>query len=190
VRGEPTIAASLRAGVDVVTFSGDKLLGGPQAGLISGRPELVAKIRGNALFRALRVDKMFYAALEATLLAYLREDYDSVPALRMLRLTEEAIGERAEKLKQQIRNARLKIDVVEARSVIGGGSAPGSTLSTRVLAVSSAEIRADEIAQKLREWATPVIARVEEGRVVLDLRTVAPERDGVILAALESLAPA
>jgi len=107
-----------------------------------------------------------------------------------LRLTEEAIGERAEKLKQQIRNARLKIDVVEARSVIGGGSAPGSTLSTRVLAVSSAEIRADEIAQKLREWATPVIARVEEGRVVLDLRTVAPERDGVILAALESLAPA
>ena len=190
VRGEPTIAASLRAGVDVVTFSGDKLLGGPQAGLISGSPELVAKIRGNALFRALRVDKMFYAALEATLLAYLREDYDSVPALRMLRLTEEAIGERAENLKQQIRNARLKIDVVEARSVIGGGSAPGSTLSTRVLAVSSAEIRADEIAQKLREWATPVIARVEEGRVVLDLRTVAPERDGVILAALESLAPA
>src|SRR5450631_180614 len=96
VRGEPTIAASLRAGVDVVTFSGDKLLGGPQAGLISGRRELVAKIRGNPLFRALRVDKMFYAALEATLVAYLREDYDSLPALRMLRLTEEAIGERAE----------------------------------------------------------------------------------------------
>src|SRR5450631_640977 len=96
VHGEPTIAASLRAGVDVVTFSGDKLLGGPQAGLITGSRELVAKARSNALFRALRVDKMFYAALEATLLAYLREDYDSLPALRMMRLTEEAIGERAE----------------------------------------------------------------------------------------------
>src|SRR6516225_9208773 len=87
VHGEPTIAASLRAGVDIVTFSGDKLLGGPQAGLISGTPELVKKVRKNPLFRALRVDKMFYAALEATLLAYLREDYHSLPTLRMMRLT-------------------------------------------------------------------------------------------------------
>ncbi len=86
VHGEPMIADSLRAGVDVVTYSGDKLLGGPQAGLISGAPELVAKIRSNPLFRALRVDKMFYAALEATLLAYLREDYDSIPTLRMMRV--------------------------------------------------------------------------------------------------------
>ena len=110
VHGEPTIAASLRAGVDVVTFSGDKLLGGPQAGLITGSRELVAKVRSNPLFRALRVDKMFYAALEATLLAYLREDYDSMPALRMMRLTEEAIGERAEHLmrKLHISNPRLE----------------------------------------------------------------------------------
>ncbi len=86
VRGEPMIAESLRAGVDIVTYSGDKLLGGPQAGMISGDPALVAKVRRNPLFRALRVDKMFYAALEATLLAYLREDYDSIPALRMMRI--------------------------------------------------------------------------------------------------------
>ncbi len=92
VRGEPTIAASLRAGVDVITFSGDKLLGGPQAGLITGSRELVEKVRKNPLFRALRVDKMFYAALEATLLAYVREDYDSLPALRMMRLTEARLG--------------------------------------------------------------------------------------------------
>jgi L-seryl-tRNA(Ser) seleniumtransferase len=189
VQGEPTIAASLRAGVDVVTFSGDKLLGGPQAGLISGGRELVAKIRGNPLFRALRADKMFYAALEATLLAYLREDYDSIPALRMLRLTEEAIDERAEHLmrKLHIRNPRLNIEVVASRSVIGGGSAPGSTLPTRALAVSSPDMGADEIAQKLREWETPIIARVEDGRVLLDLRTVEAEQDAVIADALEKV---
>jgi len=189
VHGEPTIAASLRAGVDVVTFSGDKLLGGPQAGLISGRGELVGKIRGNPLFRALRVDKMFYAALEATLLAYLREDYDSIPALRMLRLSEEAIDERAEHLmrKLHISNPRLEVEVVESRSVTGGGSAPGSTLPTRALAVSSRDISADAIAQRLRGWDTPIIARVEDGRVLLDLRTVEPEQDAVLLAAVESL---
>jgi L-seryl-tRNA(Ser) seleniumtransferase len=189
VQGEPTIASSLRAGVDVVTFSGDKLLGGPQAGLISGRRELVAKIRGNPLFRALRVDKMFYAALEATLLAYLREDYDAIPALRMLRLTEEAIGERAEQLvrKLQISNPGLEVEVVASRSVIGGGSAPGSTLPTRALAIASPDLSADAIAQLLRAWATPIIARVEDGRVLLDLRTVEPANDAVILAAIESL---
>jgi len=189
VRGEPTIAASLRAGVDVVTYSGDKLLGGPQAGLISSSPELVAKIRGNALFRALRVDKMFYAALEATLLAYLREDYDSIPALRMLRLTEATINERAEHLmrKLHISNPGLEVEVLASRSVIGGGSAPGATLPTRALAVSSPELSADAIAQRLREWATPIIARVEDGRVLLDLRTVSPEQDAAIAEALEGL---
>jgi L-seryl-tRNA(Ser) seleniumtransferase len=189
VQGEPTIAASLRAGVDLVTFSGDKLLGGPQAGLISGRRELVVKIRGNPLFRALRVDKMFYAALEATLLAYLREDYDSIPALRMLRLTEEAIDERAENLMRRlhISNRELNVEVVASRSVIGGGSAPGSTLPTRALAVSSVELSADAIAERLRGWATPIIARVEDGRVVLDLRTVEPEQDAVVGEALEKV---
>ena len=189
VRGEPTIAASLRVGVDVVTFSGDKLLGGPQAGLITGSRELVAKVRGNPLFRALRVDKMFYAALEATLLAYLREDYDSLPALRMMRLTEETIDERAEQLmrKLHISSPRLNVEVLATRSVIGGGSAPGATLPTRALAVSSAEMGADEIAKKLRTWETPIIARVEDGRVLLDLRTVGPEQDEAMLRAVEGL---
>src|SRR5271165_7200544 len=181
VRGEPTIAASLRVGVDVVTFSGDKLLGGPQAGLITGSRELVAKVRKNPLFRALRVDKMFYAALEATLLAYLREDYDSLPALRMMRLTEEQIDERAELMmrKLHISTPRPNVEVAPTRSVIGGGSAPGTTLPSRAVAVSSAEMGADVIARKLREWETPIIARVEQGRVVLDLRTVSVEQDAV-----------
>jgi L-seryl-tRNA(Ser) seleniumtransferase len=172
-----------------VTYSGDKLLGGPQAGLISSSPELVAKIRGNALFRALRVDKMYSAALEATLLAYLREDYDSIPALRMLRLTEATIDERAEHLmrKLHISNPGLEVEVLASRSVIGGGSAPGATLPTRALAVSSPELSADAIAQRLREWATPIIARVEDGRVLLDLRTVSPEQDAAIAEALEGL---
>jgi L-seryl-tRNA(Ser) seleniumtransferase len=190
VHGEPTIAASLRAGVDIVTFSGDKLLGGPQAGLISGTPELVARVRKNPLFRALRVDKMFYAALEATLLAYLREDYDAIPALRMMRLTEEQIDERAGHMmrKLHISAPRLRVEVVKVQSVIGGGSAPGATLASRAVAVSSNDMGADEIAKKLRASETPVIARVEEGRVLLDLRTVDMQQDESVLRALEQLA--
>ena len=190
VHGEPTIAASLKAGVDVVTFSGDKLLGGPQAGLISGTPELVAKVRKNPLFRALRVDKMFYAALEATLLAYLREDYDSIPALRMMRLTEEQIDGRAEHLmrKLHISTPKLQVEVVRVQSVIGGGSAPAATLASRALAVSSREIGADAIAKKLRESETPIIARVEEGKALLDLRTVEPSQDETVLRAVEAIA--
>ena len=189
VHGEPMIADSLRAGVDIVTYSGDKLLGGPQAGLISGDRALVAKIRANPLFRAMRVDKMFYAALEATLLAYLREDYDSIPALRMMRLSEDAVALRAEQMATRLRStcSNLQVEVVESRSVLGGGAAPGSTLPTRVLAIHSESMNADELCRRLRQWETPIIARVEEERVLLDLRTVEPERETVIAAALESI---
>ena len=189
VRGEPMIADSLRAGVDVVTYSGDKLLGGPQAGMISGDPAIVAKIRANPLFRALRVDKMFYAALEATLLAYLREDYDSIPALRMMRVTEDELARRAKQIAQRLLAScpSLLVEVVESRSVLGGGAAPGSTLPTRVLAVKSEGINADELCAQLRHWETPIIARVEEERMLLDLRTVEPEQEEAIVAALESI---
>jgi L-seryl-tRNA(Ser) seleniumtransferase len=188
VRGEPMIADSLRAGVDVVTYSGDKLLGGPQAGIISGDRELVAKVRANPLFRALRVDKMFYAALEATLLAYLREDYDSIPALRMMRLSEDVLAQRANQIADRLRAncPNLLVEVAESRSVLGGGAAPGSTLPARVLAVKSASHNADELCARLRQWETPIIARVEEGRVLIDLRTVEPEQEEAIVAALES----
>ena len=189
VRGEPMIADSLRAGVDVVTYSGDKLLGGPQAGIISGDPVLVAKVRANPLFRALRVDKMFYAALEATLLAYLREDYDSIPALRMMRLSEDVLAQRANQIADRLRAncPNLLVEVAESRSVLGGGAAPGSTLPTRVLAVKSENHNADELCAQLRQWETPIIARVEEGRVLLDLRTVEPAQEEAIVAALESV---
>ena len=189
VHGEPTIHASVRAGVDVITYSGDKLLGGPQAGLISGNRELVTKIRSNPLFRAVRVDKMFYAALEATLLAYLREDYDSIPTLRMMRVSSDELRNRTEHLMRKLHIAcpQLHIEVVESRSVIGGGSAPGSTLPSHVVAVSSASLSTDAIAEKLREWTTPIIARVEDGRVLLDLRTVTPEQEQALMEALAGM---
>ncbi len=189
VRGEPMIADSLRAGVAIVTFSGDKLLGGPQAGMISGDRGLVAKIRANPLFRALRVDKMFYAALEATLLAYLREDYDSIPALRMMRLSEDKPERRAKQIAERLRAScpTLHVEVVESRSVLGGGAAPGSTLPTRALALKSENYTADELCTRLRQWEDPIIARVEEARVLLDLRTVEPEQEDAIVAALQSI---
>lgn len=189
VRGEPTLTASLHAGVDVVTYSGDKLLGGPQAGLISGSREVVEYIRKNPLFRAVRVDKMFYAALEATLLAYVRQDYDAVPVLRMMRMTEEEIAQRSEHLMTKLRTSspELTIEVLASRSVLGGGAAPGSTLATRVLAISSAAHKPDEIAGKLRRWKTPIIVRVEEGRVLIDLRTVMAEQEPILAAALASI---
>jgi L-seryl-tRNA(Ser) seleniumtransferase len=189
VHGEPMLAESLRAGMNVVTFSGDKLLGGPQAGLISGDPELVAKIRRSPLFRALRVDKMFYAALEATLLAYLREDYDAVPTLRMMRLTGDDLQHRAEHIARHLRISapQLEVEVIESRSVLGGGSAPGATLPSRVLALRIAGMPADRVLERLRRWETPVVARVEADRVLLDLRTVEPEHDAVVTAALESV---
>jgi len=189
VRGEPMITGSLRAGVDLVTYSGDKLLGGPQAGIISGDRGLVAKVRANPLFRTMRVDKMFYAALEATLLAYLREDYDSIPALRMMRISEEELARRAGEMAKQLRSSRphLQVEVIESGSVLGGGAAPGSTLPTRVVAVRSERMSADELCSRLRRWETPIIARIEGDRVLLDLRTVEHTQEAVILAALQHI---
>ncbi len=184
ISGEPGVLDSLRSGVDIVTYSGDKLLGGPQAGLISGRSELIARMRSNSLFRALRVDKLIYAALEATLLAYVRRDHDAIPTLRMMRLTKEEIGERAAALAAQAAEPRLKLEIVDGESLLGGGAAPSSVLPTQLLAVSCKGLSADELATQMRGSEPPIIARVEEGRVLLDLRTVFPEQDAAVAAAL------
>ena len=177
ISGEPGLLDSLRSGVDIVTYSGDKLLGGPQAGLISGRQDLVARMRSNSLFRALRVDKLTYAALEATLLAYVKRDHDAIPALRMMRLSKEEIGNRAEALSARFAPSQCRVAIVDGESVIGGGAAPSAVLPTRLLAVSCKELSAEELAERLRTSDPPVIARVAEGRVLLDLRTVFPEQD-------------
>jgi L-seryl-tRNA(Ser) seleniumtransferase len=177
IAGEPGVLDSLRAGVDIVTYSGDKLLGGPQAGLISGRSDLVARMRSNSLFRALRVDKLTYAALEATLLAYVKRDHDAIPALRMMRLSKNEIAQRAEKLAGNVRSSTLKLDLIDGESVVGGGAAPSAVLPTRLIALTHSELSVDELCAKLRAADPPVIARVEEGRVLLDLRTVFPDQD-------------
>jgi L-seryl-tRNA(Ser) seleniumtransferase len=187
IRGEPNVLDSLRAGVDVVTYSGDKLLGGPQAGLISGRAELISRMRSNSLFRALRVDKLTYAALEATLLAYVKHDYDAIPVLRMMHLTAEEVGQRGQEIAKQIRSPELKIEIIDGESVIGGGAAPSSVLRTKLLSLSCEGLSADELSSRLRSGDPPITARVEEGRVLLDLRTVFPALDQIIVAALERI---
>ena len=132
ISGETGVAESLRAGVDVVTYSGDKLLGGPQAGMLTGRADLIRRMRSNSLFRALRVDKLTYAALEATLLAYVKGEHDAIPALRMMRLTKDSISMRAEAVGRALRTSpQFQIELIDGESVIGGGAAPSATLPTR-----------------------------------------------------------
>jgi L-seryl-tRNA(Ser) seleniumtransferase len=187
ISGEPGVLDSLRTGVDIVTYSGDKLLGGPQAGLISGSSKLIARMRSNSLFRALRVDKLIYAALEATLLAYVQRDHDAIPTLRMMRLTKEEISQRAEAVAARISSSKLKVEISDGESILGGGAAPSSVLPTRVLALTCEGLSADELATRLRSSDPPIIARVEEGRVVLDLRTVFPAQDVAVAATLNRI---
>jgi L-seryl-tRNA(Ser) seleniumtransferase len=186
---ESGVMESLRAGADLITYSGDKMLGGPQAGLISGREDLVKRVRSNPLFRALRVDKLTYAALEATLMEYIRQNHDAIPFARMVRLPAEEIRARAEALREQLKSAsRLKSEIIAGESLIGGGSAPTSSLPTFLLAVTAESLSAGDLAARLRLHNPPIVARVEEGRVLLDLRTVFdPAEEAEIARALLAL---
>jgi L-seryl-tRNA(Ser) seleniumtransferase len=183
---ESGVADSLRAGVDLVTYSGDKMLGGPQAGMLSGREDLIRRVRSNPLFRALRVDKLTYAALEATLVEYARRNYDAVPFVRMLRLSAEEIRRRAELLLERISGtSRLQTGLIAGESLVGGGSAPTSTLPTTLIAVTAQSLSAEQLAERLRLSDPPIVARVEEGRVLLDLRTVFEDEEELVVSALK-----
>jgi L-seryl-tRNA(Ser) seleniumtransferase len=188
INNEPSVHDSLRAGAHVVTYSGDKLLGGPQAGLISGRADLVQKMRSNSLFRALRVDKLTYAALEATLLAYVKRDHDAVPALRMMQLSKSEINGRAGKLVSEIDSKKITAELIDGESLIGGGSAPSAVLPTTLIALTSQELPASDLAARLRRADPPIVARVEDGRVLLDLRTVFAAQDEVLRQVLAQIA--
>jgi L-seryl-tRNA(Ser) seleniumtransferase len=192
INEEPGVLDSLRAGVDVVTYSGDKLLGGPQAGLLSGRADLISAMRSNSLFRALRVDKLTYATLEATLLAYVKHSYDEIPTLKMMSLTKAEIELRANALAETQPATSspaqgVKMEIIDGDSLIGGGAAPSSVLATKLLAITHLDLSAEEIATRLRNCDPPIIARVEDGRVLLDLRTVFPNQDAAILEALHRI---
>jgi L-seryl-tRNA(Ser) seleniumtransferase len=187
LRDEPDVAASVAAGAALVMFSGDKLLGGPQAGIIVGTESAVSQVRAHPLMRALRVDKLTYAALEATLESYVvGRALDEVPVPRMIAMTAAEIGDRAGKVAAALPTA-LEAAVVDGQSTIGGGSAPGSTLPTRLIALRHPGLTSDAFAGALRSQHTPVIGRIENDRVVLDLRTVAPEDDERIIEALRTV---
>ena len=180
---EPVVADSLQTGADLVSFSGDKLLGSPQAGILAGRPELVARLRRNPMFRALRLDKMIYQALENTLRNLLLERWDDVPALRMIRLSADQIRERAAGLLEKLPG--LKAQLVAGHSVTGGGATPEQSIPTWLIAIECAD--ETEAEKRLRAHDPPVIARIEEKRLLLDLRTVMPEEEAALADALQAL---
>jgi L-seryl-tRNA(Ser) seleniumtransferase len=182
---EPTVGASLAAGADLVLFSGDKLLGGPQAGIIIGRAELIETLKRHPLARAMRADKLCLAALSATLDHYRRgEALDKIPVWRMISLTPDAIRARAEAWRTALKGV-IGGEIVRAESTVGGGSLPGETLPTWAFAPDVDQPNA--AAAKLREFDPPVIARVADNHLLLDPRTVLPEQDEIVINALHTL---
>ncbi|MFN6964527.1 MAG: L-seryl-tRNA(Sec) selenium transferase [Pyrinomonadaceae bacterium] len=188
ITDEPVIAESIAAGADIVTFSGDKLLGGPQAGLIVGRRELVERVRRHPLYRALRVDKLIYAALEATLDAHLSgRAAGEVPVLKMLAAGSGEIRRRAEALVDAIAGPSLTAELIDGLSAVGGGSAPLEQPFTTLIALRHSERTAAEMEASLRAGRPPVVARIADDRLLIDLRTVAAEDEGLLRDALSAL---
>ena len=189
---EPTVKQSVDAGVSVVMFSGDKLLGGPQAGIIAGRKEIIARVRRYPLFRALRVDKLTIAALEATLGAYLRAAWSEIPAMRMIRMTTQELKRRAENFIRELRPElpldEVEIEIADGASLAGGGSTPSQSLPTKIIRIASARYSATKLEQRLRRApaGASVIARVEDDRLILDLRTVFSEQEPLLIKTLSS----
>ena len=187
---EPTVRQSIEAGVGIVTFSGDKLFGGPQAGIIAGKKDLISRVRRHPLFRALRVDKLTIAALEVTLSAYLRAAWDEIPAMRMIRMTAQELKRRAENFIRELRPElpldEVEIEIADGTSLAGGGSTPSQSLPSKVIRIASARYSAAKLEQRLRRAPSgiSVIARVEDDRLVLDLRTVFPEQEPLLIKTL------
>jgi L-seryl-tRNA(Ser) seleniumtransferase len=189
VSDEPVVRELIESGVDVVSFSGDKLLGSAQAGLIVGKNTIVARLRKHPLYRALRSDKLRLAALEATLVSHQRDVAGSeVPVIQMLSLTPGELEQRARNLVGQIEVAgALRLELQTGESTVGGGAGPTSTLPTTLIAITHAGRSAQEIEQQLRTSSPPVISRISEGKVLLDLRTVFTDQVAALLHALKQL---
>jgi L-seryl-tRNA(Ser) seleniumtransferase len=193
LRYEPTVQEAVRSGADVITFSGDKLLGGPQAGIILGRKDIVVRCKKNPLTRALRVDKMTLGALEATLRLYRdeRQALERIPTLRMITLPLSVLEERAHQLASALREAdsprQLEIEVQPSNSQVGGGSLPAQDLKTFAVAVSSASFSAQKIELLLRNGTPPIIGRIESDRYLLDVRTIQMDDYAIIRQAFERM---
>ena len=181
---EPPIEVALDEGADLVTFSGDKLLGGPQAGIVVGRAELIDKLARNPLLRALRVDKMTLAALDATLELYLEGRSNELPLWDMATADLDALETRARSIADALPEGPWKVEAVPTRSVAGGGSTPGEEFSSWGLAATHPERTPEEIERALRSCEPPVIARIDDDRVVLDVRTILPDQDRAVTDAL------
>lgn len=183
IADEPVVAEALTAGADVVCFSGDKLFAGPQAGIIAGRRRIIDTLRTHPLLRALRPDKMQLAALQSTVLAHLDGRSGELPVRAMVSAPVADIRRRARSLARALEAAGYQASVSEAESVVGGGSLPGHGIETVVVSVRHADLAASGISARLREHDPSVVARVEDGAVVVDLRTVTPEQDADVRAA-------
>ncbi len=180
---EPTVQESLSAGADIVTFSGDKLLGGPQAGIIVGRSALIERLRSHPMARALRVDKMVLAALDATLRSYQRQRVvDEVPVWSMISASLTNLQERVESWRETLAEARITSMIWDGESAIGGGSLPGETLPTKLLALPVES--PDACASALRTLDVPVICRIQSDHLLFDPRTLLPEQDSLLVAAI------
>jgi L-seryl-tRNA(Ser) seleniumtransferase len=185
---EPVVRDIVESGVDVVSFSGDKLLGSAQAGLIVGRHSIVSRLRKHPLYRALRSDKLRLAALEATLVSHQTELATAeVPAIQMLALTAEELGQRARSVVEGVPEGALKLELVAGESALGGGAGPTSVFPTTLIAITHAEKPAQEIEHQLRSFSPPIISRISEGKVLLDVRTVFEDQIPTVREALRAL---
>jgi L-seryl-tRNA(Ser) seleniumtransferase len=188
---EPVINRSIADGADLVSFSADKLMGGPQAGIIVGRRDLIEKIRSHPLYRALRVDKIAYAALEATLRSYLTDrHFEEVPTLKMLFAPANEIRERSELVVESITSKAgeaLRLEIIDGESVIGGGSAPDVKPATALISATIRGLKAEELESRLRGNDPPVIARIAGDKVLIDLRTVRPDEESELVEAVAAV---
>jgi L-seryl-tRNA(Ser) seleniumtransferase len=187
INGEPSLTQSFACGVDLLAASGDKLLGGPQCGILVGRMDLIARIRKNPLLRALRVDKLTYAALEATLLEHLSEDPASIPVERMLSIPSEEIMRRCCQISSEVVSSHVSLDVQPVASLIGGGTAPKASLPSCALSLRHISFTAAELLATLRGLDPPIVGRIAEEAVLLDLRTVPSHFDSNLATLLSSL---
>ena len=190
VKDEHSVAELVANGADVVSFSGDKLLGSAQAGLIVGKADLVNRLRKHPLYRALRIDKLRLAALEASLESYQRAvETEELPVMQMLSLSRADLRSRAQRVVEQIsnQNTRLKASLLESDSALGGGAGPTANLPTTAISLTHDELSAEDIERRLRASQPPIVGRIFENQVMLDLRTVFPDEESALITAVKSL---